>query len=97
MSPGRREVPADIPQFEHQAKYKIHDRWAQREAGPSIVAGPSGPSVKIEGHVQVKQEQRATRMEQRMRDTRGVNPAKVKTERFDDDYKREGRRLERVC
>lgn len=82
-------------QYEHQSKYKIHDRWAQREGGPSSSAESS---IRPQGAgVEVKQEQRALRLEQQMRTARGgdVKP-KVKQERFDDDYRREGRRLERV-
>ena len=79
------------PQFEHQSKYKIHDRWAQREAG--AVPGPSLPRVKVEA--EVMQEERASRMEQRMRAARAPQ-VQVKSERFGDDYRREGRQLERV-
>ena len=46
--------------------------------------------------MQVKQEDRAMRMEQRMRASRAPNQFRVKTERFDDDLRREGRQLERV-
>jgi len=52
--------------------------------------------MKVEGQVQVKQEDRAIRMEQRMRAARVPNQPRIKTEKFDDDLRREGRQLERV-
>lgn len=104
-------------QYEHQTKYKIHDRWAHREGGPDIsspanvsvmpngLAVPGQPDVKPkierEGEAQMRQEDRAARMEARMRAMRAaangrVAGPKVKVERFDDDERKEGRQLTRV-
>ncbi|RSH92734.1 hypothetical protein EHS25_008180 [Saitozyma podzolica] len=102
--------------YEHQTKYKIHDRWAHREGGPDIsspanvsvmpngLAVPGQPDVKPkierEGEAQMRQEDRAARMEARMRAMRAaangrVAGPKVKVERFDDDERKEGRQLTR--
>ena len=52
--------------------------------------------MKRESRVQVKQEERATRMEQKMRVARPSTRRRIKVEKFDDDTRREGRQLERV-
>jgi hypothetical protein len=52
--------------------------------------------MEVEGEMQVKQEERAMRMEHRMRAARAPNQPRIKTERFDDDSRREGRQTERV-
>lgn len=44
---------------------------------------------------QLRQEERAWRLEQRMKGTVSTAP-KVKVERYEDDAKREGRQAERV-
>jgi len=77
-------------QFEHQMKHKVHDRWSQRPDGPALMgnaAGPSGSGVKTE------HDDMASRWETRMR---GAQPVKVKVEKYEDDFKREGRQQERV-
>ena len=61
-----------------------------------MVTGPSEPKMRVESEVQVKQEERAIRMEQKMRAARASTQRRVKVEKFDDDIRREGRQLERV-
>ncbi|KIR43224.1 transcription initiation factor TFIIF subunit alpha [Cryptococcus deuterogattii 99/473] len=82
--------------FELQAKNKIHDRWAFRPAD-----NQSGEASSASTPIQVKAEpneleQRASRMETRIKMLKGVIvDRKVKVERYEDDYKREGHRVER--
>ncbi|ORY28592.1 hypothetical protein BCR39DRAFT_534269 [Naematelia encephala] len=79
--------------FETQQKQKITDRWSHRPGG-------SIPPEKIKREV-LDQELRARRIEERIAaskstGTGGSSAAAVKKEpKWDDDYKREGRRLER--
>ncbi|WVF70835.1 hypothetical protein IAT40_005629 [Kwoniella sp. CBS 6097] len=80
--------------YEHQAKHKIHDRWALRPEGSNnVVTGDNiANSIKAERDL----EQRAMRMEVGIRVRRGMEiDRKPKIERYEDDYKREGRRAER--
>ncbi|ORX34102.1 hypothetical protein BD324DRAFT_683542 [Kockovaella imperatae] len=79
--------------YEHQTKFRMHDRWAHREGGPS--SGPSSEVSSLRSAAAVlAQEQRARALESRLTQRAGVAP-KVKREKFEDDYKREGRMLER--
>lgn len=72
-----------------QAKYKIHDRWGQRQEG----AGGPSTAVKAEPH---SLEERAQRLEWNIRANKGDLPtATVKRERFEDDYVRENRNIGR--
>ena len=80
-------------QYEYQAKYKLHDRWAQREGGPN--AGPSNGMTRRYDDEE-SQEQKAMQMEQRMRQANGDVKPRLKIEKFEDDYRREGRQLQRV-
>ncbi|WWC60559.1 uncharacterized protein I303_103133 [Kwoniella dejecticola CBS 10117] len=80
--------------FEHQAKHKIHDRWALRPEGANNIVTPEHivTGVKAERDM----EDRVRRMEIRMNQHNGVAvDRKPKIERFDDDYVKEGRRPER--
>ncbi|OCF42449.1 transcription initiation factor TFIIF subunit alpha [Kwoniella heveanensis CBS 569] len=80
--------------YEHQAKHKIHDRWALRPEGSNNVvhADSIASGIKAERDL----EQRAMRMEVGIRVRRGMDiDRKPKVERYEDDYKREGRRAER--
>ncbi|OWZ55292.1 transcription initiation factor TFIIF subunit alpha [Cryptococcus neoformans c45] len=82
--------------FELQAKNKIHDRWAFRPAGNQSGEASSAPTpiqVKAEPN---ELEQRASRMETRIKMLKGVTvDRKAKFERYEDDYQREGHRVER--
>ncbi|WRT65928.1 uncharacterized protein IL334_002879 [Kwoniella shivajii] len=98
FDPERPFKPLDsdtaIKLFEHQAKHKIHDRWALRPEGSNNVVAPESfvNGVKAERDL----EQRATRMEGRIRLLKGVNvDRKPKVERYEDDYAKDGRRAER--
>ncbi|WWC88121.1 uncharacterized protein L201_003025 [Kwoniella dendrophila CBS 6074] len=85
---------AAIKLFEHQAKHKIHDRWALRPEGSNNIVAPESivNSVKAERDL----EQRAQRMEGRIKLIKGISiDRKPKIERYEDDYVREGRRAER--
>jgi transcription initiation factor TFIIF subunit alpha len=93
---------ANTIQFEFQSKNKLHDRWGQREGGANGDASGSGEGaqgqgvqVKKEGRVEVKQEERARKIEHRMSRAKSGPASRVKAERFDDDYKREGRQTQR--
>ncbi|WWC68393.1 uncharacterized protein I206_102319 [Kwoniella pini CBS 10737] len=80
--------------FEHQAKHKIHDRWALRPEGANNIVTPEHivHGVKAEREM----EERVRRMEIRMNQFNGVAiDRKPKIERFEDDYVKEGRRAER--
>ncbi|WWD18160.1 hypothetical protein CI109_102609 [Kwoniella shandongensis] len=83
--------------FEHQAKHKIHDRWSLRPEGPNqmnINGGGEGSTSRVK--VEREMEERAARMEGRIRQLKGLNiDRKPKVERYDDDYRREGRMAER--
>jgi hypothetical protein len=68
-------------------KHKVHDRWSQRPDGPALMGSLAGPSVKTE------RDDLASRWETRMR---GSQPTRVKVEKYEDDFKREGRQQERV-
>lgn len=69
----------------------MFDRWTHRPGGAS------GPSARPLDQMYMQQEIRAQRMDARSRVFNGedIKP-KIKVERFDDDFRREGRRLERV-
>lgn len=54
-------------------------------------AGPSGSSSST--GVKMEYDDMASRWESRMR---GAQPVKVKVEKYEDDFKREGRQQERV-
>jgi len=77
-------------QFEHQMKHKVHDRWSQRPDGPTLMGNIAGPS----SGVKTEYDDMASRWENRMRG--GSQPTRVKVERYEDDFKREGRQQERV-
>ncbi|KAL7423697.1 transcription factor IIF subunit tfg1 [Cryptotrichosporon argae] len=68
--------------FEAQAKYKVHDRWGQRQED----AGPSREGL----------EERASRIESHIQSRKGTIAApRIKRETFDDDLRRERRQLGR--
>ena len=73
-------------------KHKVHDRWSQRPDGPALMGNASGPSGSSLG-VKTEHDDMASRWETRMR---GAQPVKVKVEKYEDDFKREGRQQERV-
>jgi hypothetical protein len=73
-------------------KHKVHDRWSQRPDGPALMGNAAGPSGSSSG-VKTEHDDMASRWETRMR---GVQPVKVKVEKYEDDFKREGRQQERV-
>ncbi|WVQ85602.1 hypothetical protein IAT38_007768 [Cryptococcus sp. DSM 104549] len=81
--------------FELQAKHKIHDRWALRPAD-----NPNGEPSSAPAPVRIKAEhgleERAQRMEGKIRLLKGLGQdKKPKVERYEDDFKREGHRVER--
>ncbi|OCF56673.1 hypothetical protein L486_05527 [Kwoniella mangroviensis CBS 10435] len=86
-----------IKLFEHQAKHKIHDRWALRPEGSDTNGNGStseGPVLNIKAERDL--EQRAMRWEGRMRLNNGnLEDRKPKIEKYEDDYVKEGRRAER--
>lgn len=69
-------------------KHKVHDRWSQRPDGPALMGNLGGPS-----NVKTERDDMANRWETRMR---GPQPTRVKVEKYEDDFKREGRQQERV-
>lgn len=69
-------------------KNKVHDRWALRPDGPALMGSLGGSS-----NVKVERDDMMSRWETRMRGTQAV---RVKVERYEDDFKREGRQQERV-
>ena len=71
-------------------KHKVHDRWSQRPDGPTLMGNIAGPS----SGVKTEYDDMASRWENRMRG--GSQPTRVKVERYEDDFKREGRQQERV-
>ncbi|KAK8865657.1 hypothetical protein IAR55_000802 [Kwoniella newhampshirensis] len=82
--------------FEHQAKHKIHDRWSLRPEGPNQFGGNGGEGSTSRVKVEREMEERAARMEGRIRQIKGLNvDRKPKEEKYDDDYRREGRLAER--
>ncbi|WVQ97202.1 hypothetical protein IAU59_004312 [Kwoniella sp. CBS 9459] len=80
--------------YEHQVKHKIHDRWALRPEGSNNVVTTDNIANGIKAERDL--EQRAMRMEVGIRVRRGMDiDRKPKLERYEDDYRREGRRAER--
>ncbi|EIW72848.1 hypothetical protein TREMEDRAFT_12890, partial [Tremella mesenterica DSM 1558] len=72
--------------FEFQAKNKFVDRWSQRPDGASSVA-----QIKPEPGM----DNRAARIEQRVLQKHGESStSRVKVERYEDDYLREGRAVQ---
>lgn len=69
-------------------KHKVHDRWALRPDGPALMGSSSGSSG-----VKHERDDMMSRWETRMR---GTQPVRVKVERYEDDFKREGRQQELV-
>jgi len=72
-----------------QAKYKVHDRWGQRQedVGPGL--------VKVEENMS-RFTNRAARMEWNIAHNKGSIPdIKPKREQFEDDLRREGRGIGR--
>ena len=84
-------------QYEHQAKHRLHDRWAQRQGGP-LAGGSNQAGMARNRGAELAQERRAMDLEMRMTSARGENLSlpTVKQQRFNDDYAREGRMMERV-
>ncbi|WVN85568.1 uncharacterized protein L203_100716 [Cryptococcus depauperatus CBS 7841] len=79
--------------FELQAKQKIHDRWALRPAdiGEGSSTSSPVPQVKVEHGL----EERASKMEQRIKLSKGMRIDKrPKAEKYEDDFKREGHRVD---
>jgi hypothetical protein len=71
-----------------QAKYKIHDRWGQRQEdiGPGLVKTETSDNF----------ENRARNMEMRIKSNKGEELfARTKRETFEEDYRREGRNIGR--
>lgn len=85
-------TPQLTVQYEMQTKYKIHDRWGQRQEG----AGPSGSPAPVKAEDMRRLEDRAQRLEWNIMSNKGTIPqAPTKRERFDDDYVRERRNIGR--
>ncbi|WVW80394.1 hypothetical protein I302_102375 [Kwoniella bestiolae CBS 10118] len=83
--------------FDHQTRHKIHDRWALRPEGSNDDAPtPGTPVVRVNIKAERDLEERAMRMEGRLRLNNGsLQDRKPKVERYEDDYVKEGRRAER--